>query len=227
MHRLACAGAAIAIAASSVLLAQRGPASPPAGQRATAPAPARRISTAATCGAELGTGVKTRRRFCDVVIAREGSAGITITIPAHRGAAILRFDLHNRFTIPSPDVGAAQAFTRQMAVVAVIRPTGGVVDRAAVVSEFRTVSDLFDQISGGGAGSGPKAVAPGQAEPIEITIPTGLSSVSIVGVSLEATNRAGRDVFDAPGRPIAIVSNVHVEYTPAGPEPPAGRTRFE
>ena len=226
MHRLAGA-AVIVIAASTLVLAQRGAATPPSGQRATPPPPARRLSTAATCGAELGTGVKTHRRFCDVVIARDGTAGITISIPAHRGAAILRFDLHNRFTIPSPDVTAAQAFTRQMAVVAVIRPTGGIVDRAAVVGEFRTVSDLFDQISGGGSGSGPKAVAPGQAEPIEITIPTGLSSVSIVGVSLEATSRAGRDVFDAPGRPIAIVSNWRVEYTPASPEPAAGRTRPE
>ena len=59
-----------------------------------------------------------------------------------------------------------------------------------------------------------KTVAPGQPEAVQITIPAGISSVSIVGVSLESTTRAGRDVFDAPGRPVAIVSNWRVEYTP-------------
>jgi hypothetical protein len=207
MKRRAYAVIGAIVAASTVALAQR--ATPPA-----APPPARKVSTAATCGAELGTGLKTKRRFCDVVISRDPAAGVVIAVPAHRGTATLKFELHNRFTIPAADVPAAQVFVRQLAVVAVLRMSGAVISRAAVVSELRTPADIFDQIAGVGAAP-PKVIAPGLAELIEVTVPAGLSSVSIVGVSLEATNRTGKDLYDAPGRPVAIVSNWRVEYTPA------------
>jgi hypothetical protein len=202
MRRSALALSSVALAATALLSAQR----------ATTRPPARKISTTATCAAELGAGVKSHRRFCDVVITRDPAAGILLTIPVHTGTATLRFDLHNRFVVPSADVAVGSTFMRQTAVVAVIRPTGTVIDRAAIVSEFRTVADLFDLVGGGTGPGGAKGVAPGRAEPIEITIPAAVSSISIVGVSLEVTGRTGGGVFDTPGRPVAIVSNWRIEY---------------
>ena len=81
--------------------------------------------------------------------------------------------------------------------------------------EFRTVQDLFDRISGGGRLGGVKSVAPGQAESVRVTIPPNVDAVGIVGVRLQLLSRSVSDTFDAPGRPIAIVSNLRIEYTPA------------
>jgi hypothetical protein len=47
-----------------------------------------------------------------------------------------------------------------------------------------------------------------------VPIPPGLTSVGIVGIRLDVLTAAGSDSFDTPGRPIAIVSNMQVEYTP-------------
>jgi hypothetical protein len=190
-----------ALAGSTIGLAQAVPPSPRP--------PAAKVSTIAKCAADLGTGVKSGRRFCDVIIAKDASQSVTMTIPAHRGAATLRFDLHNRFTIPGPDAPTTQAFVRHAAIVAVIRATGGVIERAAVIREFRTTADLADQIGGA------KTIAPGKAEAVEVTIPPGVSSIGIVGISLDALDNRGRQVFDAPGRPVAIVSHWRIEYTPA------------
>jgi hypothetical protein len=59
-----------------------------------------------------------------------------------------------------------------------------------------------------------KAVAPGQGEPVRITVPNGLSAVGIVGTKLSVLMRTNQEVFDTPGRPVAIVSNVRLEYRP-------------
>jgi hypothetical protein len=37
----------------------------------------------------------------------------------------------------------------------------------------------------------------------------------IVGVKLEVTRRLTANAYDTAGRPIAVVSNVRVEYTPS------------
>ena len=63
-------------------------------------------------------------------------------------------------------------------------------------------------------GAAPKAVAPGQPQPFRVTIPAGVGIVGIVGARLEEWRPGGRAAFDSPGRPIAIVSNVRVDYTP-------------
>jgi hypothetical protein len=61
-----------------------------------------------------------------------------------------------------------------------------------------------------------KAVAPGPAEPIRFTIPAGVSTVGIVGTRLEVLTRAtGTQTFETPGRPVAIVSNLRLDYTPS------------
>ena len=186
----------------------------PADQRATGRAAVTRPVANAACASDLGTGVKTKRRFCDVVIASTARESVAITIPAHSGAAALMFDLHNRFTVPPANADAAQSFTRHTAVVAVVKPTGEVIERAAVSREYRSVADLFDRIGGGARGSAPKIVAPGQAQAIRIEIPAGVTSVGIVGTRLEEWRATGRGAFDNPNKPIAMVSNLRIEYVP-------------
>ena len=75
--------------------------------------------------------------------------------------------------------------------------------RAVVHSEFRTVRDLFDRISGGTGPGGVKAVAPTGVEPVTIVIPADepTQSVSIVGLRLTETRIDGADTFQASGRP--------------------------
>ena len=174
----------------------------------------RKLTTAATCAADLGQGVKSSRKFCDVIIATNAAESVAMAIPPHTGAATLMFDLHNRFTVQAGVVDPEQAFVRYAALVAIVRNTGQPIERAAVAREYRSVQDLFDRIGGGPRPSGFKAVAPGQPEPIRVTIPAGVPSVGIVGVRLEATTRAGSATHDPPGRAIAIVSNLRIEYTP-------------
>ncbi len=173
----------------------------------------RRVSTEAKCAADLGTGLKTKRHFCDVVITSAVDGSIWMPIPAHTGTATLLFDLHNRFLVPIVALDPSLAFTRHLAVVAVLRPTGEPIEQAAVMREFRSMEDLFDTIGGGGRPGGIKAVAPSDPEAVRITIPAGISSIGIVGVRLDVTTRAGKEPFDAPGRAIAIVSNPRVEYS--------------
>ena len=186
----------------------------PAQRSAAAQRLSTKVTTAATCAADLGSGVKSRRQFCDVMIASSGAASISMEIPSHTGPATLRFDLHNRFTVPAAAVPPSVAFMRHSALVAVVGPDGTAIDRAGVVREYRTVDDLFDRIGGGGRAGGVKAVAPGPAESIRVTIPAGVSSIGIVGVRLHVLTRAGDEAFDSPGRPVAIVSNLRIEYTP-------------
>lgn len=178
--------------------------------------PERRTSTAFTCAADLGTGVASKRRFCDVIVASVAADSVSVTIPPHTGTATLAFDLHNRFMVPTAPAPAdpTQAFTRHVAVVAVIRQTGDVIGRAAVSRDYRTPNDLFDRLAGGARGSAPKGVAPGAPMPSEVTIPAGIAVVGIVGSRLEEWRPSGRGAFDQPGRPIAIVSNVRVDYIP-------------
>ena len=194
-----------AVCVSATLLAAPGQRATPRGRAAT-------VSTTAKCAADLGLGVTSARRFCDVIVATKAADSIAIAIPPHRGPAKLLFDLHNRVAA-RPETGqAAQTFARNSSVIAVIGPKTEIA-RAAAVSEFRTLADMFDRIGGGGAG-GVKAVGPGPGTPVDITIPPGMNAVGIVGVRLEVVTRLGRQSYDTPGRPIAIVSNIRAEYTP-------------
>jgi hypothetical protein len=57
-----------------------------------------------------------------------------------------------------------------------------------------------------------KAVAPGLPEPIRVTVPAGVSTVGLVGTSLRVWRSGSDQTFDAPGRPIAIVSNARIDF---------------
>jgi hypothetical protein len=183
--------------------------------RGAAKAPVKKTSTQMTCAEDLGFGVASKRHFCDVVVASVAADSVSVPIPPHTGTATLMFDLHNRFTVPAGQIEPSQAFTRHTAVVAIIRQTGEVIDRGAVSRDYRTTADLFDRIAGSGRSAAPKADAPGAPQPIKVTIPAGLTTIGIVGTRLEEWRAvSGRGAYDEPGRAIAIVSNVRVEYTP-------------
>jgi hypothetical protein len=172
-----------------------------------------RLAKDATCASDLGSGVKTNRSFCDVIIATAPGKSVAMSIPAHTGPATLLFDLHNRFSAPAGSSDPAQAFQRHTVIVGVVRPTGELIDRAAVVGEFRTVQDLFDRISGSGP-SGVKAVAPGPVQAVRVTIPAGVQAIGIVGIRQDIDTRTAHAAFTTPGRPVAIVSNLRIEYVP-------------
>jgi hypothetical protein len=176
-----------------------------------------------TCPAPLGLGVKTKQSFCDVLTGRNPAEGILIKLPPHQGAVTLTFDLHNRHTYSEEQAKAHRAFTRYTATIGVLTMDNTLVSRAVVQSEFRTEGDLIDRI-GGGAGGGVKAVAPTGRESITITIPEEEEQVSILGEKLTMERQDGSAVYTQPGRPIADISNVTIEYRPA-PARPARRAR--
>lgn len=172
------------------------------------------ISTDVRCAAGLGTGAKSRRQFCDVLITPAGAESISLAIPAHAGPSTLRFDLHNRFVASDDDGQPAARFARHAALVAVVGAGGAVLARAAVTGEFRTVQDLFDRIAGGPHPGGVKGVAPGPAEAITVAVPEAHNVVGIIGLSIEERTAAGTARWTTPGRPVAIASNFRIEYIP-------------
>jgi hypothetical protein len=171
------------------------------------------------CPEQLGVGVKTKATFCFVLAGRDPVEGVIVTIPPHKDA-ILTFDLHNRHTYSEEETRTGRGFAKYTAVIGVLSMTGALLGRGAVQSEFRGARDLFDRISGGAGPGGMKAVAPLGREHVSIDVPAGVDQVSLLGELLDGTTPAGREVA-TPGRPVAIVSNLQVEYVPAPPAPPA------
>jgi hypothetical protein len=96
---------------------------------------------------------------------------------------------------------------------------GDLLTRGAVQAEFRSADDLFDRIGGGAGPGGVKAVAPVGREQIFVTIPADVDQVSILGETLDAITPAGHETIVLPGRPVAVVSDVLVEYKPKAREP--------
>jgi hypothetical protein len=176
------------------------------------------------CPQPLGTGVQTKRAFCDVLIGRDPAAGIIITLPPHTGPVTLTFDLHNRHTYSEELVRSGRGYRRYFASIGVLALDNTLLSRAYVQTEFRTAADLVDRIAGGSPPAGVKAVAPTGTESISIEIPAEETSVTILGETLQEQRPDGSDEFMASGRPIAIISNVMVTYRPA-PAPRATPTR--
>jgi hypothetical protein len=175
-----------------------------------------KIDAEIQCPSELGTGVKTRRHFCDVLTGRDPKEGVLINIPPHRGSVTLTFELHNRHTYSEALIKEKQAYRGYTATVGVLTMDNTLVQRAVVQSEFRQAADLFDRIQGGAGPGGVKAVAPAGAELISIELPEDVGEqVSILGENLRMVRPGGQDFFSAPGRPIASISNVQLEYRPA------------
>jgi len=194
----------VALAGERPSQQRKKPAAPPAKA-------ATKTSLDITCPSDLGKGVKSKRTFCDVTIGTDPGAGIVMRVPPHTGSTTVAFDLHNRFAVS----GATLPFARASALVAVLNGSNGaLIERAAVLGELRTELDLFDRLAGVGPGNS-KTVAPGRAQGVKVTVPASVTSISIVGVRLELTNKDGRAEYATAGRPVAIGSNFRIEYTPA------------
>ena len=197
----------------------RTPARPAASTTVTEPAKVQ-------CPQVLGEGVQSGRTFCDVWIARDPAAGIVIPLPPHTGPLTLTFDLHNRHTYSAELAKTNRGYRRYTATVGVLTMDNTPLTMAVVHSEFRTAADLVDRVSGGSGAGGVKVVAPTGVESIVVTIPADekTPSVSIVGLKLTEERVDGIDNFTATGRPVALISNVMLEYRPApAPRTPARR----
>ena len=184
------------------------------------PAAAARKPTVApaemTCPSPLGTGVKTKREYCDVLTGRDPKQGIVIKLPPHRGPVTLRFNLHNRHTYSEEEVRMKRAFASYLAGIGVLTVDNTLLTRAAVATEFRKPDDLIERISGGAGPGGVKAVAPIGSEAITVQLDAELTEVTILGEKLTVVRADGEPAnYSSPGRPIAIISDVTVEYTPA------------
>jgi hypothetical protein len=217
------AGMIVGLLCSGHLAAQtrRAPARRPA-----APVPLKTEPAVFDCPSLLGEGVKTKRMFCDVLTGRDSSDGIIINLPPHTGPVTLTFDLHNRHTYSEEQIKANRAYRRYTATIGALTADNNLLTRAVIQNEFRTAADLVDRVAGGAAPGGVKAVAPTGLEPIVITIPAEQESVSILGEKLSVDRLDGPpDNFTTPGRPVAVISNVMLEYRPAPVRRPAAPPR--
>lgn len=116
---------------------------------------------------------------------------------------------------------AAKSFARYTAMLRVVMPKGTLLRQIVVQSEFRGPNDLVERIAGGAGRGGAKTVAPTGSESIALALPAGVTEVSLLGEKLTIERLDGTEVVTAPGRPIAVVSQVQVEYRP----PAASGTR--
>ncbi len=194
-------------------------------RRAPAPKPVPptpvKVAPEMTCPNPLGTGIKTKVAFCDVMSASDPAAGVLITLPPHRGPVTLTFDLHNRHTYSEEQEKAKRAYARYTAGIGALTMDNTLISRAAIESEFRNASDLVDRIDGGAGPGGVKAVAPSGTQAITIVIPAEVTEkVSLLGEKLTAVRLDGTSTYSQPGRPIAVVSNVMIEYVPGPPPKP-------
>ena len=221
MHR-PIAIALLVLAASVPVLAQtrkpaRKPAPPPPAPVVTPV----KVAPDVMCPTVLGVGVNTKVTFCDVMTGRDPTAGMIINFPTHQGTVTLTFDLHNRHTYSEEQVKTNRAFARYTSTVGVLAMDNTLISRAVVQNEFRKATDLVDRIGGGAGPGGVKAVAPTGTESITITIPEGEAQVSILGEKLTYERMDGSATYTSPGRPIAVISNVMIEYLPPPPPKPA------
>ncbi len=166
------------------------------------------------CPSVLGTGRLTGLEYCDVMTGLDPEAGIRIALPPHQGDLVLSFDLHNRHTYSEELIRAGRGYRRYTATIGVLTPNNDLLTRAIVQTEFRTAADLEDRINGGAGPGGVKAVAPTGTERIVLTITDNMPWIGILGERLEVVRPEDVDNFNAPGRPIAIISNVQITYRP-------------
>ena len=203
------------------------PAPGPATRKPPAPKPLPIVTEPAVygCPTTLGEGVRTGVMYCDVQIGRDPSGGVVIPFPLHQGPVTLSFDLHNRHTYSEEQIKTNRAYHRYTATIGVLALDNTLLSRFYVQNEFRTAVDLVDRIKGGSGPGGLKAVAPTGSERIVFVVDEEENGVSILGDKLSVSRVDGADNFSAPGRPIAVISNVMLEYRPAPPPKPAPARR--
>ncbi len=208
--------AAVLVMICSLVVAADAQSRRPSSRKPPPPPPLQTEPADVRCPETLGTGVKTGAVFCFVLAGRDPAEGVLVAIPPHTGPATLMFDIHNRHTYSEEDIRAGRGFAKYTAVIGVLTLKGELLSRGAVQTEFRTAKDLYDRVSGGAGPGGVKAVAPLGHEQVSVTIPAGVDQVSLLGEVLDAITAAGRETA-TPGRTVAIISNVRVEFRPAPP----------
>jgi hypothetical protein len=204
----------LAIAGDAQAQRKRAPAKKPAPKAVPTKVEAAQVR----CPEPLGTGVRTGASYCFVLAGRDPAQGVLVAIPPHAGTATLTFNLHNRHTYSDEDIKAGRAYSKYTAVIGVLTMKGDLLNRGAVQSEFRTAPDLYERITGGAGPGGVKAVAPIGNEQVVVEVPADVDQVSLLGEVLDATTSAGHETA-TPGRTVAILSNVKVEYRPKPPAP--------
>jgi hypothetical protein len=219
MRRVIAIGVLVVLAAPAFAQTRKPPPKKPA---APPPAATKKEAPELTCPTPLGVGVKTKTAFCDVMTGRDPAGGVLIKLPPHRGPITLSFDLHNRHMYSEEQVKSRRAYARYTATIGVLTMDNTLISRAVVQNEFRTAADLVDRV-GGGAGGGVKAVAPTGSEAVEITVPEGEDQVSVLGEKLTVERLDGAATYSQPGRPIADISNVMIEYRPGPAKKPTTR----
>ena len=214
-----CASACLVVVAIAVpAFAQaRRPVRKPPAPAATA---IKKGAPEMTCPAPLGVGVRTKLSFCEVMAGRDPAAGVIIQVPPHKGPATLSFDLHNLHTYSEEQVKARRAYARYTATIGVLTLDNTLISRAVVQNEFRAAADLVDRVGGGAGPGGVKAVAPTGKESITVMIPEGELAVSLLGEKLAVERIDGPATYSQPGRPVAVVSNLMLEYKPGPPPKP-------
>lgn len=195
--------------------------------RKPVPAAARKLTIVPAdlmCPSPLGTGLTSKLAYCDVLTGRDPKAGIIIKLPARRGPLTLKFNLHNRHTYSEEEVRMKKAYSSYTASIGVLTLDNTLLTRGVVAGEFRKLEDLVERIGGGAGPGGVKAVGPVGSETIALEIDPGVTEVSLLGEKLTVVRSDGVPAnYAAPGRPIAVISNVTVEYVPA--PTPAPRRR--
>jgi len=212
-----CVLIVVAVAASPVVGQTRGTTRKAPAPPAAAP---KTIVPDMNCRQPLGVGVTTKRFFCTILAARDPADGLIVAVPAHKGPATLTFDLHNLHTYSEELVRAKRAYTKYTATIGVMTMDNTLITRAVVQNEFRTASDLIDRVGGGAGPGGVKAVAPTGSESIVVMINESDDRVSLLGEKVSVENRENTATYSQAGRPIAVVSNMQLEYRPAPPPKP-------
>jgi hypothetical protein len=198
---------------------------PPPRKPAPPPAPLKTEAPEMTCPTPLGAGVKTKLTFCDVLTGRDPATGIRVKLPPHKGPVTITFNLHNRHLYSEEQASGPHAYARYTATIGILTMDNTLVSRAVVQSEYRSAADLVDRVGGGAGPGGVKAVAPTGNELVAVSIPEEEDEVSLLGEKLLVERLDGVTTYTQPGRPIADISNVNIEYHPAPPaRKPAGAT---
>ena len=68
-------------------------------------------------------------------------------------------------------------------------------------------------------------MAPTGTEHVSIAIPEREGAVSVLGEKLSVERLDGNASYTSPGRPIAVISNVMIEYVPPSPPRTPARGR--
>ncbi|MGE0445185.1 MAG: hypothetical protein AB7P99_08145 [Vicinamibacterales bacterium] len=167
------------------------------------------------CQAPLGVGIESKRAYCDVLTGRNQEEGIQVIIPPHTGTVTLRFDLHNRHLYSEELVKSGRGYRQYTARIGVLDDGNTLLSRFLIRTEFRSNADLVERVAAD-TGTGVKAVAPTGIESLTLTLAANVDRVSILGENLTVVRPDSEipDSFTAPGRPIAVVSNITLEYRP-------------